>query len=151
MPVGMRVSYSFACGTRIGSYISATRISSPACRQNCAGQCSAGTTASAFARRLCCDVREPIRSPLQQAPGQIQLAPANLQWCSDKALRQLSDTSRKYNVPLHMHLLETAYQKEYARRRGGGTAVEYIGRFDLLGPQNWVASPTGRSLVASRA
>ena len=81
----------------------------------------------------------------------IQLAPANLHWCSDKALRQLSDTSRKYGVPLHMHLLETAYQKEYARRRGGGTAVEYIGRFDLLGPQNWVASPTGRSLVASRA
>ena len=29
------------------------------------------------------------------------------------------DTSRKYGVPLHMHLLETAYQKEYARRRGG--------------------------------
>jgi 5-methylthioadenosine/S-adenosylhomocysteine deaminase len=34
-----------------------------------------------------------------------------------------------------MHLLETAYQKEYARRRGGGTAVEYIDRFGLLGPQ----------------
>jgi len=37
-------------------------------------------------------------------------------------------------VPLHMHLLETAYQKEYARR-GEGTVVEYIGRFGLLGPQ----------------
>jgi cytosine/adenosine deaminase-related metal-dependent hydrolase len=64
----------------------------------------------------------------------IQLAPANLHWCSDEALRRLSDASRKYNVPLHMHLLETAYQKEYARRRGGGTAVEYIDRFGLLGP-----------------
>src|SRR5216684_2791993 len=65
----------------------------------------------------------------------IQLAPANLHWCSDEALGRLSDTSRKYGVPLHMHLLETAYQKEYARRRGGGTAVEYIDRFGLLGPQ----------------
>jgi cytosine/adenosine deaminase-related metal-dependent hydrolase len=65
----------------------------------------------------------------------IQLAPANLHWCSDEALTRLADTSRKYNVPLHMHLLETAYQKEYARRRGGGTAVEYIDRFGLLGPQ----------------
>ena len=65
----------------------------------------------------------------------VQLAPANLHWCSDKALRQLSDTSRKYGVPLHIHLLVTAYQKEYARRRRGGTAVEYIGRFDLLGRQ----------------
>ena len=65
----------------------------------------------------------------------IQLAPANLHWCSDDALARLSDTARKYGVPLHMHLLETAYQKEYARRRSGGSAVEYIDRFGLLGPQ----------------
>ena len=36
---------------------------------------------------------------------------------------------------MHMHLLETAYQKEYAWRRGGCTAVEYIDRFGLLGPR----------------
>ena len=65
----------------------------------------------------------------------IQLSPANLHWCSDAALTRFAETSRKYNVPLHMHLLETAYQKEYARRRGGCTAVEYIDRFGLLGPQ----------------
>jgi 5-methylthioadenosine/S-adenosylhomocysteine deaminase len=65
----------------------------------------------------------------------IQLAPANLHWCSEDALTRLCETARKYAVPLHMHLLETAYQKEYARRRGGGTAVEYIDRFGLLGPQ----------------
>ncbi|HVY13727.1 MAG TPA: amidohydrolase family protein, partial [Rhodopila sp.] len=67
--------------------------------------------------------------------GKVQLAPANLHWCSDAMLGRLSDLSRKYDVPLHMHLLETAYQKEYARRRGGCTAVEYIDRFDLLGPR----------------
>lgn len=65
----------------------------------------------------------------------IQLAPANLHWCSDEALTALSETSKKYDVPLHMHLLETAYQKEYAKRRGGGTAVDYIERFDLLSPR----------------
>jgi cytosine/adenosine deaminase-related metal-dependent hydrolase len=65
--------------------------------------------------------------------ARIQLAPANLHWCSDDMLARLSDLSRKYDVPLHMHLLETAYQKEYARRRGDCTAVEYIGRFGLLG------------------
>lgn len=65
----------------------------------------------------------------------VQLAPANLHWCSDAALGRLAETSRQYNVPLHMHLLETAYQKEYARRRGDCTAVEYIDRFGLLGPQ----------------
>ena len=64
----------------------------------------------------------------------IQLAPANLHWCSDAALAGLSETSRKYGAPMHMHLLETAYQKEYARRRGGCTAVDYIERFDMLSP-----------------
>lgn len=65
----------------------------------------------------------------------IQLAPANLHWCSDKALTLLSDASKKYDAPMHMHLLETAYQKEYAWRRGGCTAVEYLDRFDMLGPR----------------
>ncbi|MEM9428470.1 MAG: amidohydrolase family protein [Pseudomonadota bacterium] len=64
----------------------------------------------------------------------IQLAPANLHWCSDAALGRLADTSERYNAPLHMHLVETAFQKEYARRRGGGTALEYIDRFGLVGP-----------------
>jgi len=67
--------------------------------------------------------------------AKVQLAPANLHWCSDQALTRLAETSRKYNVPLHMHLLETAYQKEYAMRRGGCSAVEYIDRFGLLGPR----------------
>ncbi|UUX48995.1 amidohydrolase family protein [Nisaea acidiphila] len=65
----------------------------------------------------------------------IQLAPANLHWCSDEALTALSDTSKKYDAPLHMHLVETAYQKEYARRRGDCTALEYLDRFDLLSPR----------------
>jgi cytosine/adenosine deaminase-related metal-dependent hydrolase len=65
----------------------------------------------------------------------VQLAPANLHWCSDKALGLLSACSEKYDAPMHMHLVETAYQKEYARRRGGGTALEYIDRFGMLGPR----------------
>jgi cytosine/adenosine deaminase-related metal-dependent hydrolase len=64
----------------------------------------------------------------------VQLAPANLHWCSDKALAAMAELSRSHNAPIHMHLVETAYQKEYARRRGGGTAVEYLDRFGLLGP-----------------
>jgi len=65
----------------------------------------------------------------------IQLAPANLHWCSDSGLTMLAECSEKHGVPLHMHLVETPFQKEYARRRGGGTAVDYIGRFGLLGPK----------------
>lgn len=62
----------------------------------------------------------------------VQLAPANLHWCSDAALTAFSDLSRKYDAPIHMHLVETAYQKAYAAKRGGGTALDYLDRFDLL-------------------
>ncbi|HZU89028.1 MAG TPA: amidohydrolase family protein [Stellaceae bacterium] len=65
----------------------------------------------------------------------IQLAPANLHWCSDQALTMLAEQAQRYDTPLHMHLVETPYQKEYARRRGGGTALDYIDRFGLLGPR----------------
>lgn len=65
----------------------------------------------------------------------IQLAPANLHWCSDAALARLAELSRQYDAPLHMHLVETAYQKEYAHRRSNGTALEHIDRFGLLGPR----------------
>ncbi|MFK8082681.1 MAG: amidohydrolase family protein [Granulosicoccus sp.] len=67
--------------------------------------------------------------------SRIQLAPANLHWCSDEALTALSDTSSKFDVPMHMHLVETAYQKAYAKKRGGCTALEYLDRFDMLSPR----------------
>jgi cytosine/adenosine deaminase-related metal-dependent hydrolase len=65
----------------------------------------------------------------------IQLAPANLHWCSDTALTALGRLSEEYDAPMHMHLVETAYQKEYAARRGGNgtTALEYLDRFGLVG------------------
>jgi 5-methylthioadenosine/S-adenosylhomocysteine deaminase len=66
----------------------------------------------------------------------IQLAPANLHWCSDVALRQLADASEKYQVPMHMHLLETKYQRAYAFKRSGGkTAFAHIAEFGLAGPR----------------
>ncbi|MDF1856067.1 amidohydrolase family protein [Pseudooceanicola sp.] len=64
----------------------------------------------------------------------IQLAPANLHWCSDDSLVALAEKSRSANVPMHMHVLETAYQKEYARRRTGKTAVRHLHDLGVLGP-----------------
>ena len=64
----------------------------------------------------------------------IQLAPANLHWCSDAALQALQTYATQYRVGMHMHLLETAYQKEYARRRTGTTAVRHLYNCGMLGP-----------------
>ena len=66
---------------------------------------------------------------------EIQLAPSNLHWLSDKALETISKVAIDTGAKIHMHLLETPYQAEYARRRTGQSALEYIDKFGLLGPQ----------------
>ncbi|MEM8762130.1 MAG: amidohydrolase family protein, partial [Pseudomonadota bacterium] len=65
----------------------------------------------------------------------IQIAPSNLHWLSDFALESAARMAEETGAPLHMHLLETPYQKEYARRRAGCSALEHVDRFGLLGPQ----------------
>ena len=66
---------------------------------------------------------------------EIQLAPSNLHWLSDKALETISKVAIDTGAKIHMHLLETPYQAEYARRRTGQSALKYIDKFGLLGPQ----------------
>jgi len=76
-----------------------------------------------------------VEENLGQDLTRIQLAPANLHWCSDNALCALNERSQRDNVPMHMHLVETAYQKEYARRRTGTTAVKHLAKLGLLSPR----------------
>ena len=80
-----------------------------------------------------------FRDLYEQARGSprlaVQLAPANLHWCSDAMLRAFEETSQKYRVPMHMHLLETAYQAEYARNRTGTSAIRHLDRLGLLTPR----------------
>jgi cytosine/adenosine deaminase-related metal-dependent hydrolase len=85
----------------------------------------------------------------------IQLAPVNLHWCSDETLVRLNEHAQKSGVPLHMHLLETDCQREYARRRTGGSAVDHLSRLGLLGPHLtlghcvWVTASDIEVLAAS--
>ncbi len=65
----------------------------------------------------------------------VQVAPANLHWLSDKALDVAGQLSEKHGVPMHMHLVETPYQKAYAQRRTGGSALAHLVRMGLAGPR----------------
>lgn len=65
----------------------------------------------------------------------VQIAPSNLHWLSDRALETVGELSARDAAPMHMHLLETPYQKVYARRRTGGSALAFLHRFGLTGPR----------------
>lgn len=64
-----------------------------------------------------------------------QVAPANLHWLSDRALEAAGEISARAAVPMHMHLVETPYQKAYAKRRTEGTALAYLHHMGLTGPR----------------
>lgn len=68
-----------------------------------------------------------------QPRAKIQLAPVNLHWCSDSAIERTVDTARRYGVTMHMHLLETFLQREYAQRRTGGSPVKHLKKLGALG------------------
>lgn len=65
----------------------------------------------------------------------VQIAPSNLHWLSDAALDVAAGLSADTGLPMHMHLVETPYQRVYARRRTGGTAFEHVHRMGLTGPK----------------
>jgi cytosine/adenosine deaminase-related metal-dependent hydrolase len=64
----------------------------------------------------------------------IQIAPSNLHWLSDAALASAAEMAAETGAPVHMHLLETPYQKAYAQKRTGGSALACLKRFGLTGP-----------------
>lgn len=82
------------------------------------------------------EVFEALRTELAgETRIALQLAPANLHWLSDTALACAADLAARHRLPVHMHILETPYQKEYARRRTGGSALDHLARFGLLNAQ----------------
>jgi 5-methylthioadenosine/S-adenosylhomocysteine deaminase len=62
-----------------------------------------------------------------------QLAPANLHWCSDDTLVAIFDTARRSGSKVHMHLVETHLQAEFARRHYGKSAVRHLADLGCLG------------------
>ncbi|WP_417480605.1 amidohydrolase family protein [Maricaulis maris] len=78
---------------------------------------------------------EHLRDSNGNSRARIQLAPANLHWMTDDGLLAMKERSDADGVPMHMHLLETAYQKEYAFKRTGTTAVKHLEKLGLLGPK----------------
>jgi 5-methylthioadenosine/S-adenosylhomocysteine deaminase len=63
----------------------------------------------------------------------VQIAPSNLHWLSDSGLETAANLSERTGLPMHMHLLETPYQKAYAIKRTGGSAFRHLERTGLLG------------------
>ncbi|MBI2153026.1 MAG: amidohydrolase family protein [Candidatus Rokubacteria bacterium] len=77
--------------------------------------------------------REHDRAPGRRA--RVFLSPANLQWASDRLLVRMKEHAARHRTGIHMHLLETRYQKAYALKNFGKSAVAHLEDLGFLGPE----------------
>ena len=54
--------------------------------------------------------RPPPPSPMFD----VQYGPAGVQWCTHALLEAIADASKRTGRRIHMHLLETSYQRDWA-------------------------------------
>ena len=65
----------------------------------------------------------------------VLLSPSNVQWNSDEFLQRAKEQAARYRTGIHMHLVESSYQKDYGVRTWGKTPVEHLQDLEFLGPE----------------
>ena len=65
----------------------------------------------------------------------VLLSPANVQWVSDDFLERTKEYAAKFQAGVHMHLMESMYQKEYGLRSWSKTPAAHLEELGFLGPE----------------
>jgi cytosine/adenosine deaminase-related metal-dependent hydrolase len=69
-------------------------------------------------------------------PGfDVQYGPNGVQWCSDELLQAVAEASHRTGRRVHMHLLETKYQRQWADANYPGGVVRMLDDIGLLSPR----------------
>lgn len=72
----------------------------------------------------------------------LQYGPNGVQWCSTPLLEAVARASSDHQRPVHMHLLETRYQREWADHAHPEGVVVHLDRIGLLSPRLTLAHCT---------
>jgi 5-methylthioadenosine/S-adenosylhomocysteine deaminase len=69
-------------------------------------------------------------------PGfNVQYGPNGVQWCSDELLQAVAEASHRTGRRVHMHLLETKYQRQWADATYPNGVVRMLDDIGLLSPR----------------
>jgi cytosine/adenosine deaminase-related metal-dependent hydrolase len=82
---------------------------------------------------------EEIAAAIQGPMVDVQFGPAGVQWCSRPLLEAIAEASALTGRRIHMHLLETPYQRRWADQEFPRGMVEYLRDIGLLSPRLTVA------------
>ena len=78
------------------------------------------------------DLLDEIHSAIAGPLIDVQYGPAGVQWCSPALLEAIAERSAATGRRIHMHLLETIYQRAWADRTFPGGMVRYLKDIGLL-------------------
>jgi cytosine/adenosine deaminase-related metal-dependent hydrolase len=78
---------------------------------------------------------EAIAAETESALFSVQFGPSGAQWCSDELIAGIGEASRQTGRRVHMHLLETRYQRAFADRAYPEGVVERLKTLGLLTPR----------------
>lgn len=78
------------------------------------------------------DLVDEIHAAVAGPLVDVQYGPAGVQWCSQPLLEAIAERSAATGQRVHMHLLETIYQRAWADRAFPGGIVRYLKEIGLL-------------------
>ena len=82
---------------------------------------------------------EEIASAIAGPMVDVQFGPAGVQWCSRPLLEAIADRSARTGRRIHMHLLETVYQRAWADKAFPQGIVRYLNDIGFLSERLTVA------------
>lgn len=98
---------------------------------------------------------DAVAAATDGADFNVQYGPAAVQWCSHPLLEAVAEASRRTGRRIHMHMLETRYQRHWADEHYPGGMLRYLDDIGFLSPRltlahcTW-ARPDELALLAER-
>jgi len=78
---------------------------------------------------------EDVAAAAENPNFTVQFGPNGVQWCSDALLKAVAEASALSGRRIHMHLLETRYQRGYLDQLYKGDVVKFLDSIGLLSPR----------------
>ena len=101
------------------------------------------------------DLVEAVSEAAHSPAFDVQFGPNGIQWCSNELLAAIADASKRTGRHIHMHLLETRYQREWLDRNYPEGPVKFLDSIGFLSPRLTLAHcvwtrPDELELLAAR-
>ena len=144
--VGVRIGFAVSMRDRngIGYADDATMLAAlrPGLREAVARRLSVKPVAPAQQLALVDEVAAMVAQEGHADHVTVQYGPTAVQWCSTPLLEAVAHASADTGRPVHMHLLETKYQREWADAAHPEGIVRFLDDIGLLSPRLTLAHCT---------